>query len=153
MRNNELISSLNELIEPIVTKCGYKLYYIEFVKEQGENFLRIYIDSEKGISLNDCEKVSRQISDMLDIEDPIPYSYYLEVSSPGIDRFLYNDEHLSMYKGSYITIKLNKLFNGSKKFKGFLKNFNDSQVTIEQEKVEIAIPREKIKSINLNGEI
>ncbi|WP_102400674.1 ribosome maturation factor RimP [Haloimpatiens massiliensis] len=153
MKNSELIIKMNELIEPIVSRCGYQLYHIEFVKEQGENFLRIYIDHEDGIGLNDCEKVSRQISDMLDLEDPIPYSYYLEVSSPGIERELYTEEHLNKYIGNSITIRLNKLFNGNKKIIGALKDFNDSEIIITKEGEEISIPRERIKAINLNGEI
>ncbi|WP_035290623.1 ribosome maturation factor RimP [Clostridium sp. KNHs214] len=153
MNNSELVTKLNELVEPIVSKCGYQLYHIEFVKEQGENFLRVYIDHEAGIGLNDCEKVSRQISDMLDLEDPISDSYYLEVSSPGIERELYNEEHLNKYIGNSITIRLSKLFNGSKKIIGVLKDFNDSEITITKEGEEISIPREKIKAINLNGEI
>lgn len=153
MNNSELIIKMNELVEPIVSKCGYQLYHIEFVKEQGENFLRIYIDHEAGIGLSDCEKVSRQISAMLDLEDPVPDSYYLEVSSPGIERELYTEEHLNKYIGNSITVRLNKLFNGNKKVIGVLKDFNDSQITIIKEGEEIFIPREKIKAINLNGEI
>ncbi|WP_138205673.1 ribosome maturation factor RimP [Haloimpatiens lingqiaonensis] len=153
MNNSELMTNINKLVEPIVSRSGYQLYYIEFVKEQGENFLRIYIDHENGIGLNDCEKVSRQISDMLDQEDPIPDSYYLEVSSPGIERQLYTEGHLNKYIGESITIRLNKLFNGSKKFIGVLKGFNDSEITLTKEGEEISIPREKIKAINLNGEI
>lgn len=156
MINTEFIKKLNSIIEPKVNECGYKLYYLEFVTEQKENFLRLYIENinDENINLDDCEKVSRQISDILDIEDPIEDSYYLEVCSPGINRFICTNEHLKRYLEHDISIKLNKTFRGSKKFDGKLNSFDNSGITIiyENEK-EIKIPREKIKSINLSGEI
>ncbi|MFD3156561.1 ribosome maturation factor RimP [Haloimpatiens sp. FM7330] len=153
MKNENLIYKLKELIQPIVTDKGYELYYIEFIKEKGENFLRIYIDSSNGIGLDDCEKVSREVSNILDTEDPISCSYYLEVSSPGINRTLYTDEHLNKYIGETVKIKLYKLFNGSKKYIGKLKEFNDLEIKIEDDGEQIVIPREKISNVSLHGEM
>ncbi|WP_392486428.1 ribosome maturation factor RimP [Haloimpatiens sp. FM7315] len=148
-----LVNKITELVKPVVIDSGYEFYHIEFVKEDGENFLRIYIDNEKGIGLEDCEKVSRKISDILDVEDPISDSYYLEVSSPGIERVLHTDEHLKRYIGSKVIIKLHKLFSGKKKMSGILIFFNDLEVKIQEEGNEIIIPRDRIKTITLNGDI
>ncbi|ERI92909.1 hypothetical protein HMPREF1982_02067 [Clostridiales bacterium oral taxon 876 str. F0540] len=152
MNNDNLIKKLYEIIEPNVIEEGYELYYLEYVKESGENFLRIYIDSPSGIGLNDCEKVSRRISDMLDNEDPISESYYLEVSSPGIDRILYNDTHLEKNIDKLVIIKLNKLYNGKKLYEGNLISFNSSEITISTDNVDTSIPRQLIKVINLKGD-
>lgn len=106
MSKHSLIENLKEQIEPIAEGLDYELYHIEFVKEGKENYLRIYIDSENGVSLEGCEKVSRAISELLDDIDPIQESYYLEVSSPGIDRVLYTDKHLEKYKSYNIVLNL-----------------------------------------------
>ncbi|MCY6958257.1 ribosome maturation factor RimP [Clostridium brassicae] len=152
MKKNVLLDKLNGLITPIVEQLGYELYHIEYVKEQGENYLRVYIDKEEGISLEDCEKVSRRLSDMLDEEDPIVDGYYLEVSSPGIERILYTDKHLNRYINNTIMIKLSKLFDGSKKYEGNLVSFDNEIVQIEAEGKLISVPRDRIKRIILKGE-
>ena len=153
MNNDILIEKLTTLIEPIVIEKECELYYIEFLKEDGENFLRIYIDNIEGVTLKNCETVSRAISGILDTEDLIEESYYLEVSSPGIFRNLYNDKHLNKYKGSKVLILFSSLFNEKKQLEGILKNFNESELIITIEEEEISIPREKIKTISLNGDI
>lgn len=149
MKEDLLLNTLNELIKPIVTSLKYELYHIELVKEDGENYLRIYIDNENGISLKDCEKVSRPISDMLDENDPIPYSYYLEVSSPGVYRTLFNDDHLKKHIGSYVLVTLNSKINNKKELIGFLSSFDEKQITIKTEEAEVLIPREKVNNISL----
>jgi len=153
MKNDMLVNKLNVLIEPIVIEKGYELYHIEFVKEGGENYLRVYIDKEAGITLEDCEKVSRAVSDMLDMEDPISEGYYLEVSSPGIFRTLYNDKHYAKYVNSDILVKLNALLEGKRQLEGKLLNFNEDEITIEVDGTEISVPRNKIKITNLNGDL
>ncbi len=152
MKDTFLIDKLTSLIEPIATTLGYELYHIEYVKEQGEYYLRIYIDKPEGISLEDCEKVSRKTSELLDEVDPITDSYYLEVSSPGIERILYNDKHLQKYINNNIVIKLSKLLNGSKKYEGKLLSFEDNMIVIEYENLNINIPRDVINKIILKGE-
>lgn len=152
MKDTFLMDKLIELIEPVVTSLGYDLYHIEYIKEQGENYLRVYIDKPEGISLEDCEKVSRKTSDLLDEVDPISDSYYLEVSSPGIERVLYNEKHFQKYIDSTIVVKLSKLFNGSKKYEGKLLSFDDDTITIEYENSNISIPRNIISKTILKGE-
>jgi ribosome maturation factor RimP len=153
MKLDVLIENLTELIAPIVDELGYELYHIEYVKENGEYYLRIYIDNETGITLEDCEKVSRPVSDILDVKDPITDSYYLEVSSPGLNRNLYSDKHLNRYIGSEVAIKLGKPIEGKKLLKGSLAGFTESEVNISVDGNEIGIPRDKIKAINLEGEL
>lgn len=153
MNNDVLIEKLTILIEPIVKSNECELYYIEFIKEDGENFLRIYIDNSEGVTLKNCESVSRAISGILDAEDPIEESYYLEVSSPGIFRTLYNDKHLEKYKGSKVLIEFSSLFNEKKQLEGILKNFNELELIITINEEDISIPREKIKNTSLNIDI
>ncbi|MBC8060962.1 MAG: ribosome maturation factor RimP [Clostridiaceae bacterium] len=149
MDNEVLIQQLNKLIEPKVTSLGYEFYHLELVKEEGEDYLRVYIDSENGISLQDCERVSRPISAMLDEDDPIPFGYYLEVSSPGVYRTLFNDYHLNKSMGAYVLIQLNSLLNGKREVQGELKSFDEEQVIIKDGVMDISIPKEKIKNISL----
>ena len=149
-----LLEKLNKLIEPIVEGLGYELYHIEYKKEEGEYYLRVYIDKEAGsINLSDCEKVSRPISDMLDVEDPIPDSYYLEVSSPGVFRFLFNDKHLEKHIGYTVKVLFNGVLNGAKSLIGKLSAYDNDYISIDKEDEAIKVPREKIKSINLEGSL
>ncbi|AGK97447.1 ribosome maturation factor RimP [Clostridium pasteurianum] len=153
MENENLINNLINLFKPIVMELGYEFYYLEFVKEDGENYLRVYIDNKNGIGLDDCEKVSRRISEILDGEDPIPDSYYLEVSSPGIFRTLFTDEHLNKYINSNISLNLNKLYEGKRKFEGKLIKFNSNNIIIDYKNIDLSIPRDIIDKIILKGEL
>ncbi|MBU3092260.1 ribosome maturation factor RimP [Clostridium sp. CM028] len=146
---NALLQKLRKIIQPIAEKNNCELYYLEYVKESGENFLRIYIDSSNGISLEDCEKTSRAVSEILDVEDLITDSYCLEVSSPGIERILYDDNHLKKYIGQNVLINLNSLYEGTKKIEGNLLGFSDVQIEIEYDGNNISIPKEKISIVSL----
>lgn len=152
MKDEGLIKRLTELIEPIVTGLGYELYHLEKVKEGGENYLRVYIDKEEGISLNDCVVVNKEIGKILDEKDPIPDFYYLEISSPGIDRVLHNDKHIQRYIGFTVVIKLESLLNGKKKFEGTLEGSDKGEILVKCGEEIISIPREKISIIRLKGE-
>ena len=134
---------------PIVEKNNCELYHLEYVKEAGENYLRIYIDSSNGISLEDCEKTSRGISEILDVEDPITDSYCLEVSSPGIERILYDDNHLKKYIGQNVLVNLKSLYEGTKKLEGDLVGFSDVQIEIQYDGNNIIIPKENISIVSL----
>ncbi len=152
MDKNALVEKLEELVKPIADELNYELYYIEYIKENGDFYLRIYIDKPEGISLNDCEALSRRVSDMLDVEDPISDSYYLEVSSPGLNRGLYKEEHFKRYIGKEVFVKFNGSLSGQKNIKGILKAVDEESITVESEN-ELNIPKSKIKSANLDGEI
>jgi len=149
MRNDALLQKLRKIAQPIVEKNNCELYHLEYVKEAGENFLRIYIDSSSGISLEDCEKTSRGISEILDVEDPITDSYCLEVSSPGIERVLYEDNHFKKYIGQNVLVNLNSLYEGKKKLEGNLLGFSDVQIEIQHDGNNISIPKEKISIVSL----
>ncbi|OPJ61807.1 ribosome maturation factor RimP [Clostridium oryzae] len=153
MKNEKELKKINELIKPIVDNLGYELYYIEFVKEDGENYLRVYIDNNDGISLDDCAKVSRPISDMLDVEDPIEESYYLEVSSPGMFRTLYTEEHMKKYTGYPVVVRLKPEAQGRKKISGILDGFDETDIYIKEENSIIKIDRKKIRKISLEGSL
>ncbi|MDY4950136.1 MAG: ribosome maturation factor RimP [Clostridium cadaveris] len=149
MKKDALISEVRDIAKDIVENLGYELYHVEYTKEDGENYLRIYIDNEVGISLDDCAKVSTVISDKLDEVDPIKDFYYLEISSPGINRFLHTDKHLEDNIGKTVLVKLIKSLNGKKAIKGVLESFDNLSVTISSEEDSIKIDREKVKSINV----
>lgn len=151
MNKNAATEKLYKLIEPIVQEKNFELYHLEYVKEFGENYLRVYIDSPNGINLDDCEKVSRPISDLLDVEDPISEPYYLEVSSPGIDRVLYTEKHLEKYTGYQVLVKLEKLYEGKKQYEGILSSFDSEIILLKVDNNEFKIPKDKIKVIQLNS--
>ena len=139
---------VEKLVEPIIKKIGYELYDVEYAKEGKNYFLRIFIDNEKGIDLNDCEKVNDAITDILDEENYIKEQYFLEVSSPGIERVLRKDKHLEQNIGEQINVKLfKKDENGKKEYLGKLKEFDDFKIVIEQDENEIQIERKNISQI------
>ena len=106
---------VTKLVEPIIENLGYELYDVEYAKEGKNYFLRIFIDNEKGIDLNDCEKVNDAVNDILDKENYIKEQYFLEISSPGIERVLRKDKHLEQNIGKDINVKLfKKDENGAK---------------------------------------
>ena len=152
MNKDALIEKITAIVQPIADELNYELYYVEYVKESGEYYLRIYIDKPEGISLIDCETLSRKVSSILDTEDPIPDSYCLEVSSPGLNRGLFKDEHYVRSIGKEVFIKFTGSLNGIKDIKGILKTIEEDAIVVEGE-AEISIPKDKIKSANLDGEI
>ena len=138
---------VEQLVKDPIEKLGYSLYDVEYVKEGPEYYLRIYIDKESGIDLNDCEKVSNEINEILDKADYIKEQYYLEVSSPGIERKLRKDKQLEHIISKNVEIKLfKKDNNGKKEYTGKLKAFNQEEIIIETDK-EIAIERKNIAQI------
>ena len=144
------MANIEEKIEDLTSKTindlGYELYDVEYVKEGKDFFLRIYIDSENGIDLDDCEKVSNSITELLDKEDYIKEQYFLEVSSPGIERILRKEKHLKDNLETEVQIKLFKPFDGQKQYKGILKDFNNDYIIIFTTE-EIKIDRKNISQI------
>ena len=128
---------VEELIKDEIENIGYSLYDVEYAKEGPNYYLRIFIDSDNGIDLNDCEKVSNEINEKLDEADYIKEQYFLEVSSPGIERILRKDRHLEQNIGKQVEAKLfKKDENGSKNYIGELKKFDEETVTIDEVKIE-----------------
>ena len=142
---SKIEEKVEQLVKEPIETLGYSLYDVEYVKEGPNYYLRIYIDSQKGIDLNDCEKVSNQINEILDKEDYIKEQYFLEVSSPGIERILRKDEHLEQNIGKEVEVKLfKKDVNGNKNYKGILEKFNTETITIKD---NIEIERKNIAQI------
>ena len=137
---------VENLTSKIIENLGYELYDVEYVKEGKDYFLRIYIESKKGIDLNDCEKVSNAITEILDKEDPIKEQYFLEVSSTGVEKVLRKDKHLEANIGNEIQVKLFKAQDSNKNFKGYLKSFDKDYITIFNNE-DIKIDRKNISQI------
>lgn len=128
---------VEKLVQPTIEKIGYDLYDVEYAKEGKNYFLRIFIDKPEGIDLEDCEKVSNEINGLLDEADYIKEQYFLEVSSPGIERILKKDKHLAQNKGKEIQVKLfQKDKNGKKEYQGELKEFTEEAIIITIEDME-----------------
>jgi len=142
---SKIEEKVENLIKEKIENLGYDLYDVEYAKEGPNYFLRIFIDKPEGIDLSDCEKVNNEIVDKLDEADYIKEQYFLEISSPGIERILKKDKHLEQNIGAEVQIKLfKKDENGQKEYQGILKAFNENTITIEQ---EINIERKNIAQI------
>ena len=136
---------VEKLVKDPIEKIGYKLYDVEYNKEGKDYFLRIFIDKDNGIDLNDCEKVNNEISDILDEANYKKEQYFLEVSSPGIERVLRKDKHLEQNIGEEISIKLfKKDENGLKEYQGILKNFDNEFIELQD---NVKIERKNISQI------
>lgn len=135
---------VGNFIEKTINDLGYSLYDVEYVKEAKNYFLRIFIDKQGQIDLNDCEKVSNSITDLLDEKDYIKEPYFLEVSSPGIERVLRKEKHLSQNIGSEIEVNLFKQIDGKKQIVGILEEYDETNITLKIEENKIIIPRKGI---------
>ena len=131
MNKRELYESkTEELVQPLVDKNKFELVDVEYVKEAGTNYLRVYIDKEGGITIDDCETISRALSDLLDEKDYINEAYILEVSSPGLGRPLKKDKDFARSIGEEVDVKLFKPIERQKEFSGILESYNDTEVII-----------------------
>ena len=131
MNKRELYESkTEELVQPLVDKNKFELVDVEYVKEAGTNYLRVYIDKEGGITIDDCEIISRALSDLLDEKDYINEAYILEVSSPGLGRPLKKDKDFARSIGEEVDVKLFKPIEKQKEFSGILESYNGTEVTI-----------------------
>jgi len=132
MDNNSPLNRAKEMLEPVVTANGAELYDIAFLTEHGRSILRLYIETENGVTLDDCERISRIAEAVLDKDDPVPGSYILEVSSPGIERKLIKHEHYKQNIGKQVKIKLKKAVNEQRFFYGELVNLEAGTVFINE---------------------
>lgn len=138
-----------ELLKPIAEANGVRIYDVEYVKEGSDYYLRSYIDKDGGVSIDDCEAVSRALNEVLDREDYIEDSYIMEVSSPGLGRVLKKDRHLEYSLGEEVEVKLFKPLNGSKDFEGVLKAYDKDTVTVEISGEDTSFVRKEIAIIRL----
>lgn len=137
------------LLEPIVRQNGVEIYDVEYVEEAGEWYLRAYIDKEGGVTIDDCEAVSRALSDALDENDFIEDAYFLEVSSPGLGRQLKKDKHFEKSLGEEVELKTYKPIEKQKEFTGVLKSYDKESITIETETGDKVFSRKDVANIKL----
>lgn len=140
---------LQEMIAPIITSLGCELWGLEYLTQGRYTTLRIFIDAANGVSLEDCEKVSRQISAVMDVEDPIQGEYTLEVSSPGMDRPLYTFEQYARYVGETVNLRLRMARDGRRRFKGEILSVENNEVRVVVEGKEYVFAVDAIDKANI----
>ena len=151
---SDTVARVQQILEPILGSFGLSLWELEFKKEGPKWLLRIYIDRESGVTLNDCETVSRDLSAALDVEDIIPHAYNLEVSSPGLDRTLTRPEHYERCRGSLAKIKTYQPIEGQKVFRGRLRGMEGDRARIALENgTTLDIPLRDIAKASLEVEL
>ncbi|EPJ46784.1 MAG: yhbC-like protein [Osedax symbiont Rs1] len=138
------LKQLQEMLEPVAESMGFELWGIEYISQGKDSILRIFIDGENGVSVDDCALMSHHASGILDVEDTISGKYSLEVSSPGLDRLLFKLEHYQAYIGQVIKIKLRMPFDGRRNFKGQLKSIEDDDIVIQVDNEEFLLPLDYI---------
>ncbi len=140
---------LNALIGPAVEALGYEFVGAQYMARRHQSLLRVYIDNDVGISIDDCTRVSDQLSGLLDVEDPIQGGYSLEVSSPGLDRPLFHQRHFEQFRGARIRVKMGMPMGGRRNFKGTLEGCRDGAVILLQDGEKYALPLEDISTARL----
>ena len=145
----KLEKNIYELSLHIVNELGYKLYDVMYVKEGKEYYLRLFIDHENGIDLDDCEKVSNRVSDMLDEIDPISTQYNLEVSSCGLERHLREKEHYEAAVGKNVELKFFKTIDGKKQVEGILKELKGDSIILETEEEKFEVNIDDVSSAKI----
>jgi len=140
---------LRSPIEAAVQGLGYELVGIEYHPQGRRSLLRVYIDTPDGVNVDDCERASRQISSALDVDDPIPGQYMLEVSSPGLDRPLFTAEHFQRFSGNRVKLRVSPPLDGRRNFSGVLVGMRDDAVVIVQDDEEVEVPLQHIEQARL----
>jgi len=149
-----LEDKLTALVSSAVDALGFELVGVEYLAQGAHSVLRVFIDSEQGITLDDCSRVSHQISGVLEVEDPIRGKYNLEVSSPGLDRPLFTRSHFQRFVGRGVKLRLRQPLNGQRKFKGVINAVENEhiQITLDQEQV-LELQIDEIEKANLIPEL
>jgi ribosome maturation factor RimP len=140
---------LQAMIAPAVTALGYEMWGLEYLSHTRPAVLRVFIDSENGINVEDCAAASRQISGVLDVEDPIDGEYTLEVSSPGMDRPLFSLDQYSRYAGNWVKLRLRVPFDGRRNFRGVLRGVEGDEVVLIVDDHEFLLPIELVDRANV----
>ncbi len=148
-QNSELI----ELLEPVVIALGYEMLGIEYFKQKDGSLLRLYIDHDSGITLDDCTRVNHQVIGVLDVHDPIKEKYHLEISSPGLDRPLFTLEQFKRYLGQEVKIKFRERIDERRKIRGVIKAVEEKAVLVSKDGVDYLIPDDVIDSAHLVSKI
>ncbi|PJI48763.1 MULTISPECIES: ribosome maturation factor RimP [Pseudomonas] len=143
------LEQLQALLAPVVEALGYECWGLEFISQGRHSLLRVYIDRPEGILIDDCEIVSRQVSGIMDVEDPISGEYTLEVSSPGMDRPLFTLEQFARYVGEQVKIKLRTPFERRRNFQGILRGVEEQDVVVLVDDHEYLLPVDSIDKANI----
>ena len=149
MKVTELVT---KLAEPVVAEHGCSLWDVEYVREGSEYFLRLYLDKEGGVDINDCEAISRAMDPILDEADPIPGSYHFEVCSAGLERALKRPGDFERFLGENITVKLYRPRNGLKEIPCVLRGYDNGRLTVEAGKEEITFEKSEVALVRLRVE-
>ena len=153
MKDDSVVSRVWELATPVVVDEGLEIFDIEFRREaRGGWVLRLYLDKNGGPNLDELTRVSRQLSDLLDVHDVTQRSYTLEVSSPGINRLLKRPEHFNRYLGKKVRIRTREMVEGRRSYLGLLKHSTDDEIVLLQDGVEVRIPYSLIEKANYEHE-
>ncbi|MDG6773090.1 ribosome maturation factor RimP [Thiomicrorhabdus sp. ZW0627] len=148
-----LEKKLEELLKPTIETMGFELWAVEYMPAGRHSTLRVFVDKESGITVDDCADISRQLSAVLDVEDPITNAYMLEVSSPGLDRPLIKPEHFKRYEGKQVRLRTVSSVLGRKKFTGPMTRVTDEGIEVEVDGELFEIPFDMIDKANLVVEI
>ena len=139
------------LIEPVLVRLGYELVELEYAAGRSQAVVRIFIDKSAGIAVDDCERVSREVAALLDVDDPIPTAYTLEVSSPGFDRVLRTAAHFERFVGSRVFVELKAPRAGRRRYTGMLQAVNATGIELEVDKQKVEVPFDEIGKARLAG--
>ena len=148
----KITDQVTEFAKPVVESFGCKLWDVEYVREGSERYLRIYIDKDGGVDIDDCEKIHRAIDPILDEKDPITESYHFEVSSAGLERALKRPGDFEQFMGSAVLVKLYRPRNGLKEISGFLRGYEDGKITVEAGKETITFQKSEVALVRLRVE-
>lgn len=143
------LEQLQALLAPVVEALGYECWGVEFISQGRHSVLRVYIDRPEGILIDDCEAVSRQVSGILDVEDPISGEYTLEVSSPGMDRPLFTLEQFAKHAGEQVKIRLRSPYEGRRNYQGILRGVEEQDVVVLVNDHEYLLPIDSIDKANI----
>ena len=149
MKVTDLVASF---AKPIVEQHGCELWDVEYVREGSDYFLRLYLDKEGGVDINDCEAISRAVDPILDEKDPIQGSYHFEVCSAGLERALKRPSDFERFMGSAITVKLYRPRNGLKEIPAVLKSYDEGKITVEAGKETITFEKSEVALVRLRVE-
>ena len=147
-----LRDQLVELLQPVVVNLGYELWELEYAARSGGGLLRLYIDSPEGITLDDCERVSRAVSEAMDASDPIQGHYTLEISSPGLDRVLRTAEHFARFSGERVKVETSAPVNGRKRFVGRLTQVGNGEIALDVDGSIVKLPIDGIHKARIAPE-
>lgn len=140
---------LQAMLEPLVESLGYEIVLLEFNAHKGSALVRLYIDAVAGVTLGDCERVSKEVEGLLDVEDPIPQNYRLEVSSPGLDRPLVKLAHFERFAGQHAKVQLIGPKAGRRKFSGVLRGVKDGRVLLDTAEGPVELTLDEIERARL----